>query len=199
MEKLNKALKLDPNLASAHHAIALAYQQSGQMELAEKHFLRALQLDPKDGALHNNYGGFLCGEMRLDEAEAQFKQALNDPAYDTPARALENAGLCMLRKPNPEKAAQYFRKALEINPKLPSSLFELAKISLEKKNYLPARAYLQRLQEVSSATPQSLWIGIQIERELGNTQAVTTYAAELKSKFPNSNEIRMLRESNGGS
>lgn len=62
------------------------------------------------------------------------------------------------------------------------------------KRYLPARDYLERYTGVAPHTPQSLQLGIQIERELGNDNAVETYSQILKSKFPRSNESRQFME-----
>ena len=60
---------------------------------------------------------------------------------------------------------------------------------------LPARAYLQRYSELVAPEPRSLWLGILIERKLGDAQAVANYSMRLKSNFPNTEEARLLRES----
>lgn len=194
--KLQRALELDPNLASGHNAIAILYEQLGKLDLADEHYRRAVELKPQDSAAHNNYGTFLCSKRnQLDQAEQQFLEALKNPLYDTPEFAYENAGLCTKRKPDAAKAEQYFRKALELNPRLPGSLYQMALINFEAQRYLPARAYFQRYTEVARPTPQSLWLGIRIERELGDKNAVSSYSLYLKSNFPDSDEARLLRES----
>ena len=58
LEKLKKALDQDPELPSAHNAIAVLYQNLGEDGLAEEHFRRALRLDPKYSQAHNNFGIF---------------------------------------------------------------------------------------------------------------------------------------------
>jgi type IV pilus assembly protein PilF len=199
LEKLKKAVDLDPNLPSAQHSLALAYQQYGQPDLAEQHYKRALELAPEDGNIHNNFGTFLCSQNRVDEAEQQFGLALKDPAYETPARALENAGLCALRIPDQVKAEKYLRRALQINPKLPAALFEMAKINFDMKNYLDARAYIQRFEQVAPHTPQSLGLAVRIEQQLGDKQAEQTYMQMLKSKFPQSEEAKQLTGTGTGS
>lgn len=194
--RLQRALELEPNLASGHNAIAILYEQLGKLDLAGEHYQRAVELKPQDSAAHNNYGTFLCSKRnQLDKAEQQFMEALENPLYDTPEFAYENAGLCAKRKPDMAKAEQYFRKALELNPRLPTSLYQMGLISFDAKRYLPARAYLQRYAEIAKPTPQSLWLGIRIERELGDKNAVSSYSLYLKSNFPDSDEARLLRES----
>lgn len=195
--KLQRALELDPNLPSAHNAIAILYERLGQTELASRHYQRAVSLGPQDSNAHNNYGTFLCNRNELDRAEEQFLLALKNPLYATPELAYENAGQCALRKPDLAKAETYFRSALQLNPKLASSLYQMSVINHERGDYLPARAYLQRYTEVASHTPQSLWLGIKIERALGDKNAVSSYALLLKSNFPDSDEARLLQESEG--
>jgi type IV pilus assembly protein PilF len=152
-------------------------------------------LTPKDSNAHNNYGTFLCKRNELDKAEQQFLLALENPLYETPALAYENAGLCAVRVPNTIKAEKYFRSALKINPKLPPSLYQMSVISFDRGDYLSARAYLQRYAAVAQHSPQSLWLGVRIERMLGDKNAVSSYALLLKSTYPDSDEVRLLQQS----
>ncbi|MDX1251262.1 MAG: type IV pilus biogenesis/stability protein PilW [Gammaproteobacteria bacterium] len=194
VEKLQRALEADPDFPAAHHYIAEAYQQSGQMDKAEQHYQRAVKLDPSDPMLQNNFGAFLCGRGNYEGAEKQFLSAAKNPRYETPELAYENAGMCSQRVPDAQKAEQYFRAALEINAKLPGSLYQMAALNYDKKNYLPARAYLQRYLAVAPHTPQSLWLGVRIERELGDNATVAEYAKQLKNNFPAAEETRLLLE-----
>ena len=193
-EKLQKVLEVQPDNAAAHSTIALIYQKLGEPEKAAQHFEEALSLKPDDGATNNNYAVFLCQTRKFDEAEKHFLIALKSRYYKTPSRAFENLGLCALRKPDLELAEKYFRRALQIDPKLPVSLLEMARISLEKQRYLSGRAYLQRFAEVSQPTAASLWLGIQIEKKLGDEDAVRDYSDQLSRHFPDSNEMGQLLE-----
>lgn len=195
LSKLQRALQLDPRLPSAHNAIAILYEQLGETRLAAQHYQNAVNFGPQDSNAHNNYGAFLCKNNDLDKADEQFLLALRNPLYATPELAYENAGLCAMRKPDVNKAENYFRNALQINPRLPSSLYQMALISFDRGQPLPARAYLQRYMEVAQPTPQSLWLGIRIERALGDRNAVSSYALLLRSNFPDSEEARLLQES----
>lgn len=198
LSKLQRAIELDPKLAKAHSAIAIIYDQLGQADLALQHAERAVSLDPQDSAAHLNYGTFLCKQNQLDKADAQFQLALNNPLDGSPEFAYENAGVCAMRVPDPAKAEQYFRSALQLNPKLPITLYQMAVLHYQTERYLPARAYLQRYAEVSQHTPQSLWLGIKVERQLGDRNTASGYALQLKSNFPDSEEARLLLESEKG-
>ena len=68
-------------------------------------------------------------------------------------------------------------------------------ISYDLERYLPSRGYLQRYLEIAKHTPKSLWLGIRIERELGDRDALASYALQLENGYPDSQETRLLLES----
>lgn len=192
--KLQKALAIDPKYPSAHSVLGLAYSQLGDKAQAEQHFKEALALAPNDSGILNNYGQFLCQLGRPQEAEQMFTKAVQNPLYAAPEKVHANAGLCAARNKDFARAEQHLQEALRINRRLPIALLELAKLSYQLKRYLPARDYLERYTGVAPHTPQSLQLGIQIERELGNDNAVETYSQILRSKFSRSNESRQFME-----
>jgi len=199
MENLLKAIETNPKSSAAQHSIALAYQQYGRPELADEHYIIALDLDGENGLINNNYGAFLCREKRYSESVIYFENAVKDIQYETPSRALENAGLCALGIPDIKMAETYFRRAIKINQQLPISLLELAKLSLQNKKYMSVRAFIQRYEKVTSHTPESLWIAIQAERKLKDNLAVTKFSLRLEKEFPESKEAQLLKESIIGS
>jgi type IV pilus assembly protein PilF len=93
------------------------------------------------------------------------------------------------------EAEQFFRKALDVNPALPSALLQMSRLSFDQKKYLPARGYLQRYIAVAPHTAESLWLGVRIENQLGDYNAVSSFALLLRNQFPGSNEARQLLES----
>jgi len=197
VEKLRKAVDVDPEFAGAHHGLALAYQEYEQSDLADRHFRRALSLDDKDSNLHNNYGAFLCGIKRFKEADKHFLVAINDPGYRTPARAWENAGVCALKNKEFDRAEEYLREALKLEPKLPASLLAMARLKFRVSDYFRTRAYIQRYEEVGMHNAETLWLAIETERGLGDEQAANRNIMLLKSRFPESEEVRRLRDKTG--
>jgi len=193
-QRLEKALELEPDYAEAHDVIALLYEKVGKLDLAEQHFLRGLRLKPDNAAAHNNYGQFLCGRKRFEEAEAEFRTAASQPFYATPYMPLMNAGLCMASVPDVGKAEEYYRAALEKNPEFAPALMKMAELDFAQQNYLGARAYLQRYHHTGAQTAQSLWLGVRTEYALGDHQAWGNLALALRSKFPDSQEAGLLQE-----
>jgi type IV pilus assembly protein PilF len=194
-EKLEKAIEQDPQLADAHTYAALVYDQLGETERAERHYTRALRLEPGTAATLNLYGAFLCRNEREQEAERYFEQAAGDKRYRTPEVALTNAGVCLLRIPDLKSAERYFRQALAANPQFPDALWHMSRLSYEHGNYLQARAFIERYADAAAMNAPALWLGVRVERELGDMEAADRYAERLQQDFPASEEARLLAES----
>lgn len=197
LEKLKHALSFDPQLASANHYIAEVYQQIGETKTAEAHYRKALAVTPVDPMLLNNFGVFLCRQKRLDEAQTLFMTAAKQPFYKTPEVAYSNAALCALEQPDEARAEEYLRTALRLNPKLPAALYEMAALKFRQQEYLNARAFLQRYFNAARASPQSLWLGVRVEKQLGDEAGAAKYATQLQRDFPLAAETELLQGQTG--
>lgn len=193
-EKLARALEADPDNAEANDAMAILYENVGEPDQAEKYYRKSLRINPDNPRGHNNYGQFLCMQGHYEDAEKQFLLAANDPFYKTPSLALTNAGLCALRIPDEEMAEKYFRQALEIDPRYPPALLQMAALNYSRSNYLNARGYLERYRESGQDTPESLWLGIRTEYALDDHRAWGNYALILRNNFPNSPQAAELQK-----
>lgn len=198
LKKLKKAIDAESDYAPAQSTIALVYDRMAMPDKAEQHYLKAIDLDPKNGSVYNNYGVFLCRVNRLKEADTYFMKAIQTPRYPTPERAYENAGACARRIPDLDKAEDYLRKALSRNSKLPVALYNMAEISFARERFLSTRAYLERYAEVAKPTPESLWLGVRAERKLGNKQGAQQYAKLLQTNYPDSLQFKWLLDSEEG-
>ncbi len=195
LQRFQSAETVDPTYAPTQNALGLLYERLRQPQEAGRRYRRATELDPTFASARNNYGGWLCRTGEFAEAEAQFRAAAENPLYDVPHLALFNAGVCMQRKGDNAAAMKYFRRCLDRNPKFSQSLYALSALNLTEKNYLSARAYFQRYLEVGQHTPKTLWLGIRIERILGDKNAVSSYSMLLRRKYPDSKEAQRLRVS----
>lgn len=192
--KLERALKEDPDSALGHWSYALLQQRLGNNASAEEHFRKAIELDPKDSMAHNNYGNFLCDHDRLEEADQQFQEAVKNPLYSYPESAYTNAGTCAQKGAKVDVAEAYYRQALKKNPNYVPALFQMMKLSFERGHYLQSRAFAQRYEQTARQSPETLWLSYQIEHKLGNRPEAESYAAKLKTQFPDSKETAQLLE-----
>lgn len=195
LDKLKKALKLDPRLPSAHTVIAVVYEQIKDNENAQFHYKRATELAPKNGSVLNNYGTFLCRAKQYDEADKYFVRALADPFYQTPATAQANRGSCAIQAGRIDVAEASLREAVRLAPNEPQGLFDLARVLHMKKDDFKARAYVQRCESVAGASPELLELAMQVEQGLGNEKGVREYRARLLREFPESSQAQSIANS----
>ena len=195
LEKLEKALKFDSSYVDAHTVIAVLYERINDQKQAAEHYRRAVELAPRNGAVNNNYGAFLCRAGKLDEAAVRFSTAVADPFYRTPDVAYANSGTCFQQAGKFDRAEQDFRKAVEINPNNSEALFHLAGVLFRKSDFLRARAFLQRFEALGAPSADALLLGFNIETSLGNAREANEYARRLRSEFPDSPQRQKLEPS----
>lgn len=194
LEKFEKALEQNPDLAPAHNAIAVLYESLGETDKADKHFRRATDINPKDSQAQNNYGTFLCRNNRWKEAEQRFLKAATDPLYQASHMAYTNAGTCANTAKDVDKAEQYWRKALELQPQFAPALLQMARLNVQREQFLSARAYIQRLHAATRPSPESLMLGIQTERALGDRNAEASYLMLLRNQYPESPQAKQIQD-----
>lgn len=195
LKNAKKATLIDPGSSNAYTVLGIVYQQIGEGAQADRAFRRALDIDRRNPYALNAYGSYLCAEGEYAEADQLYRRAVDNPLYETPWVALTNAGICVDDGGDPAKAETYLREALQSNRRYAPALLRMVKVSLERDNPLSARAYLQRYQEVAEHTAESLWLGIQAERLLGDRDQVASYALLLRARFPDSQQVKQLNES----
>ena len=133
--------------------------------------------------------------IREEEAEKYFLAAAENPLYETPEIPYANIGTCAYMHDQPDKATEFFKKALTINAAIPAALIQMSEIEYNEGNYVSAHDYLERYLKFSKHTPKSLWLGIRVEQELGNKNKVSGYALLLRNQYPDTEEAKSLEES----
>lgn len=194
LEKLERAVDQNPRLAEAHSTLAIVYDQLGETRQAERHYERATRLQPSNADVQNNYAVFLCRQGRWEEAEPHFRRAANNMRNTGPEVALTNAGQCAVDAGNREAAEDYFRRALERNPRFGDALLGMLELEYQRGNHLQARAFMQRAFELREPEARQLLLCVNIERSLGNPDRAADCEEELRENFPQSAELAQLRE-----
>lgn len=197
LSKLKKAVNQDPNYAPAQTVLAVLYERIGEKELAGKHYKKAYEASPRDGDVNNNYGVYLCQNGKPDQAILHFLAALDDPFYNSPSVALTNAGSCALGEGDYVRADEYLRSALKIEPDFPDALMNMSRLTFEQKNYLKARAFMQRYEAVSDHTAETLLLAYKIEMASNNAKAANAYKLMLENNHPDSDQTAEVRRLSG--
>ncbi|OCA76932.1 aerotolerance regulator BatC [Chryseobacterium artocarpi] len=103
---------------------------------ASSKYMEAVKSNEKDFTAHYNMGNALYKSKKYEEAKAEFEKAeqLSQTLPDK-AAALHNLGNAYMQMNQPEKAADYYKKALKQNPYSEATRknYEIAKLK-EKEN-----------------------------------------------------------------
>lgn len=192
MDKLQKAVALDPKSSDAHTVLAVLYEQLGNNAKAEEHYLRAQKLAPAIGSTNNNLGRFLCAQGKFQQADERFAAALADPFYRNPETALVNRATCALKNGKRDIAESSLRTALQRSPNHSDALLQMAQLAFNDADLMRARAFLERHLSVSVAAPDTLLLGLKIEKKLGDQRASENYRKRLLRDFPQSEQAAEL-------
>lgn len=192
LDEARKAIVADNRYGPAYNLLGLIYMELDEDKLAEENFRKALDLERNDSDAHNNYGWFLCMRGRYEEGLARFTEAIRNPLYDKPEQAMTNSGLCSEKKGDLKQAEAYYLKALKLAPNAPLPVIKLADLNFRKGNMNEAQRLLTRHQEISPPTAESLWLGVRIERKLGDRNQEAVYNQQLRRRFPDAPETQLL-------
>jgi type IV pilus assembly protein PilF len=197
LDEAGSAAKLDPDNAQAFNLLGLINMQLKEDVQAMQHFECALRMAPADPDINNNYGWFLCDRGRHAESIKFFVTAVRSPLYANVDRSLVNAGVCSRRGGNEAEAWRFFEQALGVRANQPVALFNLAELSFAAGRVPEARAFLNRYMQAAAPTAEVLWLGVRIERALGDRQSEAIHAQQLRRLFPDTPEARLLSSQGG--
>ncbi|MDH1340268.1 type IV pilus biogenesis/stability protein PilW [Pseudomonas oleovorans] len=188
---LKNALDLDSSNADAHAALAMAFQLEMEPKLADEHFRKALSRRPKDARL-NNYGGFLFEQKRYQEAMSTYLKAAEDNLYPERSRVFENLGMTALQLGQREQAKEYFQRALRLSSRQPRALLEMAVMSYEDKEYVPARRYYDSYSEMAPQNARSLLLGARLAEVFEDRDKAASLGLQLRRLYPASQEYQQF-------
>lgn len=190
--KVLRALQQDPANALANNTYAKLLVQLDQPAEAGKAFSKSIRLDPQRAEYRNNFGIFLCDQGKTEQAIDQFLQAADNKFYRTPEFALDNAGVCAMEAGQFIVAEQHFRNAIRQRASFAPAILHMAELKLKTGDARLADAYYSRFLTLARQTPQSLYVGIGIRRELGDGQAADKFAEQLVKAYPRSSQARTV-------
>ena len=193
LDELTQALNADSEYAPAYNVRALVHMALRENQDADADFRHSLSLDNSNSDAHNNYGWFLCQQDRAKEAIPQFIEAIKNPLYTTPGLAYLNAGLCSRKAGNNKDAEFFLQKSLQVQPDSTQTLFALADFNYANARYYMAKKYFADFaQKSDNLTAQQLWLGLRINRKVGDHNTASSYATQLRNRFPDASETQML-------
>ena len=188
LDEVKQSLAADANYADAYNLRGLIYMRLNDFPQAEDSFRRALALRAGDPSLLHNVGWLLCQQKRYEQADQHFTRALSNPAYTSRSKTLMAKGLCQVSAEQYAEAELSLSKAYELDAANPVVGYHLAALLLRRGELSRAQFYIRRLNNSEYANAESLWLGIKVERAIGDVVASRQLADQLRKRFPDSRE-----------
>lgn len=154
-QKLLLAIQQAPTSPEPWYSMAYLLETTGNIEEADRHYMKAITIAPKRGDAHNNYGTFLCRRGKYALSIQHFLQAVKDPTYLNAADAYENAGLCAMKNKNPQQAIHFFKSALAQESDRQVSLLKLVEANYSLGHKAEAKHHLKAFSKVAPQTTQT--------------------------------------------
>lgn len=194
LQDLEKAVRLDPDNAQAHNALAVMNQHIQRGAAARAEFDIALRLAPEDSTILNNYGQFLCQQGDYVQAQALFRKAYTDPLAAYPWVTLTNAAHCAKLNHKESQANELLRRALERSANYAPALSAMATAAYATQDFSAVRELLQRYRATADDTPETLLLSIQTAHALGHEMDVGHFLSQLLQQFPDSRAATAARQ-----
>jgi type IV pilus assembly protein PilF len=186
---LTLAANIDPDNAEVLEAFALVYQSTGEFELAEENFEKAIAAQKDFSRARNNYAAFLYAQSRYEEAEVQLEYVVQDTLYEARPQAYVNLGLCRLQLFDSPGAERAFVRSLSMDRSNRIALLETALLRFEAADYDAASRYYDSYRNLTrQQSSRGLWLGVRLAGETGDLNAQSSYAMALRNLYPQSAE-----------
>lgn len=192
LDEVKQAIVNDPNWFEPYGMRGLIYLQTGEFALAETSFQKALSINPQSADTMHNYGFLLCKMKRPAEAMRWFAAALADPGYGQRAKTWSAQGNCQLANGQSADAEVSYLHSFELDAGNPATGYSLASLLFQRGEMQKALFYARRVNNGERATAESLWLGIKIERSLGNWDAQSQLEDQLRRRFGQSSQALAL-------
>jgi type IV pilus assembly protein PilF len=188
---LKAAQEIDPKNAEVNELMAMVYANTGEMELADRYYRSAVSSSKSEekSRIRNNYAAFLYKQKEYAKAADELENVVTDVTYSNRALAFLNLGRCYIQLKEYSKAKVALDRAYQFNQADPLLLLELTDVYFLQKEYSKSQQFYDQFRKmVKTQTPRSLWLGIQLADQFGDTNAISSYGLVLKNLYPKSQE-----------
>ncbi len=167
LELLAALDKSHPDIFDIQHLFAITLDLAGRPEEANRHFQRAVALQPGSAPARANLGTSYERLGKSEEAIAEFRQAIElDPANAT---ANFNLGTILLRQKKPQQALPWLEKAYSVQPRVYENGYHLALACFAAGDYLRTGKVLDSLMPVPQERAEFYLLLALNRRALGET------------------------------
>lgn len=133
----------------------VAYLQAHQLQLAEREFLHAIELDPENAQAYNLLGSVYDYLGDFDEADKSFLKAIKlSPSLPAP---YNNLGVSYLHQKRTADALWAFRQALEHDPRNVTAHYDAGLLYMQESDFRKAVAHLEQARSLQPEDPAILF------------------------------------------
>jgi len=132
---LEKSLALNPRFFLSWNALGLARSMKGDMQGAIAGFRKCLEINPQFSEAHNNLGTIYQETKMFDQAEQEFRKALENPGYSSAELPHYNLARLYFTNDRIDDAYNEVQSALQIKSRF-AMAHNLKGLILEKKGSL---------------------------------------------------------------
>ena len=181
--------------AEINEALALVYQNTGELERADTAYKKAIRLDGSISRVRNNYAAFLYAQERYQEALKQLKLVVEDTLYERRAAAYMNLGRCYTKLNQYTQAKEAYKRSFLMDRRNIIVQLELAEVYFELKEFPDAQRFYDGFrQSVRQQPARALWLGIRLADQFDDRDAMSSYALALKNLYPRSKEYLAYKQ-----
>jgi len=196
IKRLSDVTKSSPDSPRVYEVLGIAFQKTGEFELAEENFRKALRIDSAYTRGRSNYAAFLFSQQRYKEAFDEYQKVIDDVYYENRSRAFLNLGQCAIQLERWDDAENAFKRALGLENSLALAYQELGWVYFHRKEYAKASASLDQYRRmVKQSSARALLLGIWVAREFDDRNGEASYAMALRNLYPRSKEYLDYKQS----
>lgn len=151
----NRAIEIDDSLAEAHEGLStISYWYDWDLNAAEKHVKRALELNPNSASIQMEYAGVLSNTGRHAESIPVIRRALDLDPQNQGYQSLE--GLFLIRARQYDEGLAVLQKVRERSPSLLGGYLFAIPGYTEQGKFTEALALARQAREIAGRQPQAM-------------------------------------------
>jgi Tfp pilus assembly protein PilF len=181
------AQKYDARDPEVQNALAEAYFAQGKRATSEKHYRRAIELNPDYHEARLSYAVLLIVEQRYAEAAIECEKLVDDPTFSGPWRALANLGFAEIQLGKLTEARKHLELALEFRKDYWPATLSLAQLELKEGHKLEAITLLREVLELAPGAAVEAQANYQIAEiyiSLGQRERAVTHLSTAVAQTP---------------
>ena len=185
LNESSKVSETQPDEPQALGLQGLIYARLNEPALAERSFLLAEQGASRDADLVHNHGLFLCEKNQFPAAFKRFDRAAQQALYVDKSKTFWVWGVCAQKSGDDDAAQNLWVQSLALKPSAEAPM-ALEQSYQQQLHTVRANEVLASINSTFTATPETLWLGIQWARKNADEASLKRYAVQLQKRFPTS-------------